>query len=98
MSVEPLTGDFLRTEPERNSGLFGATGVEAPVLFRRNDTYIALFGHTCCFCRAGAAVTQYLAPSPLGPFSQRGAVDSVGAQQTAVFEFASTDAAGGGFS
>jgi hypothetical protein len=91
MSVEPLMANYRSSDASRNSGVFGAAGCEAPALFRRNKTYVALFGRTCCFCRAGAPVVQYDAPSPLGPYTQRGAIDSVSAQQTAVFAYASAD-------
>ena len=95
MSVEPLAADYLSTVPANNSGFFGASGVEAPAMFRRGNRYYALFGHTCCFCKDGAPVVQYVASSPLGPFTQMGTVDSVSAQQTAVFEYATSDSSSG---
>jgi hypothetical protein len=66
--VERLTRDYLRATGETSSVL--ALGVEAPVLFRRNHLYYALFGPRCAFCPEGSEVLVYISISPLGPFKR----------------------------
>jgi hypothetical protein len=55
ISVEQLAPDFL-SSAKHNSGFFGATFVEAPVMFKRQGVYYAMFGHCCCFCAAGSDI------------------------------------------
>jgi len=70
MSVEQLTPDYLASMgASYNSGFFGAPGVEAPAMFKRNDIYYAVFGNTCCYCQQGAPVVTHTATSPLGPYT-----------------------------
>eukprot|EP00039_Didymoeca_costata_P030244 m.28605 g.28605 ORF g.28605 m.28605 type:complete len:471 (-) comp8015_c0_seq2:119-1531(-) len=76
MGIEKLTDDFLYSTGANASvmgGLFGETMfpeyfTEAPVLFERQGTYYALFGHCCCFCYQGSGVMVYTASSPAGPW------------------------------
>ncbi|HEX3986278.1 MAG TPA: family 43 glycosylhydrolase [Acidobacteriaceae bacterium] len=61
---------------------------EAPALFRRGDTYYALFDHTCCFCKAGSGARVLMASHPLGPWRPAANINAldgkpiVAAQQT----------------
>lgn len=66
--VERLTPDFLGATGETSSVL--AIGVEAPVLFRRNNLYYALFGPRCAFCPEGSEVQVLISTAPLGPFKR----------------------------
>jgi hypothetical protein len=67
--VEKLSPDFLSSAGAVSAVL--AEGCEAPVLFRRNDIYYALFDYCCCFCPAGSGARVYTAASPLGPFTEQ---------------------------
>jgi len=49
------TGPFPSPNPTRLQA-FPVDFVEAPVLFKRNNTYYALFGHCCCFCFQGSGM------------------------------------------
>jgi hypothetical protein len=69
ISVEKLTDDYLVSTQE-NSGILGA-GCEAPVLFKRQGTYYALFDNCCCFCPGGAGVRVYTASKPLSPYTTK---------------------------
>ena len=51
-----------------SSGVFGNVFVEAPAMFKRKNTYYALFGNCCCFCGHGSGIGVYTAPHPLGPW------------------------------
>ena len=55
--VEQLTADYL-TSTGKTSGVL-ARGSEAPVMFRRNGIYYALFDKCCCFCPGGSG-REYL--------------------------------------
>jgi hypothetical protein len=82
MSVEKLSADWLSSlaapnasspSPTSNSsGLFGDRDVEAPAIFRRGETYYALFGQCCCFCSQGSGITVQTASHPLGPWTSHG--------------------------
>ena len=74
MSIDRLTPDFL-SSTKVNSGFFGASGVEAPTLFKRGSTYYAIFGSCCCYCKAGSAVVAHTATSPMGPWTTLGPID-----------------------
>ncbi len=67
--VERLTPDYLGVTGETSSVL--AVGGEAPVLFRRNNLYYALFGALCAFCPEGSEVQVFVSSSPLGPFTTK---------------------------
>jgi hypothetical protein len=72
MSVEKLSDDFLTTMGTKyNSGFFGASFVEAPMIFKRYGIYYAVFGSCCCYCRSGSPVTVHTALHPLGPWTVR---------------------------
>eukprot|EP00730_Choanoeca_flexa_P015117 TRINITY_DN6860_c0_g1_i1.p1 TRINITY_DN6860_c0_g1~~TRINITY_DN6860_c0_g1_i1.p1 ORF type:complete len:362 (+),score=60.38 TRINITY_DN6860_c0_g1_i1:2-1087(+) len=68
ISVEQLAPDML-SSTRNNSGFFGATFVEAPVMFKRQGVYYAMFGHCCCFCAEGSDIGVYTASSPMGPWT-----------------------------
>ena len=67
--VERLKPDYLGSNGETSSIL--AKGVEAPVLFRRNNLYYALCGPLCPDCPEGSQVLVLTSISPLGPFTAR---------------------------
>ena len=75
MSIEKLTPDFLSSTGQNAtiSGIFNNTVfpeyfVEAPAVFKRGDTWYALYGHCCCFCYQGSGVLVYTAKDPMGPW------------------------------
>jgi hypothetical protein len=39
------------------------------MIFSRNDTWFALFGHCCCFCYQGSGLFVHTASSPMGPWT-----------------------------
>lgn len=87
--IEKLTADYCDSTGEV-SGILD-TGCEAPSLFRRGDTYYALFDSCCCFCERGSGARVYTAPKPLGPYRLRGNINrdakgrpTIAAQQTYV--------------
>jgi hypothetical protein len=67
--VERLTPDYLGATGQTSSVL--AVGGEAPVLFRRNNLYYALFGARCAFCPEGSEAQVFTSNSPLGPFTTK---------------------------
>ena len=104
MSIERLAPDFLTslgaTDPTQSSGIFGDSNVEAPAIFKRGETYYAVFGSCCCYCGSGSVVTVYTSSAVLGPYTKRNAlaapegagVQNFGSQQTDIFAY--TDSAG----
>ncbi|MGB7136314.1 MAG: family 43 glycosylhydrolase [Acidobacteriaceae bacterium] len=88
--IERLTPDFLSVTGQVSPIL--ARQCEAPALFRRGDTYYALFDHTCCFCKQGSGARVLVASHPLGPWRQIANINEssgrpiVDAQQTFVAE------------
>lgn len=89
ISIERLSDDYL-SSTQQNSGVL-ATGCEAPSLFKRGDTYYALFDSCCCFGPAGTGARVYTASSPLGTYTYRnninrdaGGTPIIAAQQTYV--------------
>jgi len=73
--VEKLTPDYLASAGEA-SGVLGQN-CEAPAMFRRNQTYYALFDNCCCFCQQGSGARVYTSTSPLGPFTPRGNLNRI---------------------
>jgi hypothetical protein len=69
LQVEQLTPDFLDSTGKSSNIM--AKGVEAPVLFRRNDIYYVLCGPLCPDCPEGSEVPVFTSLSPLGPFSTK---------------------------
>jgi hypothetical protein len=65
--VERLTPDYLGPSGEISDVV--ATGLEAPLLFRRNNLYYTIGGELCADCPAGAEAHVSISTSPLGPFS-----------------------------
>lgn len=67
--------------------------VEAPVLFKHNHTYYALFGSSCCACTGGANILVYTSTAAMGPYKRQGDIGtnkdgwtfSTKSQQSAVF-------------
>lgn len=85
MSIEQLTPDYLGTlGAAASSGIFGNSGVEAPMMFKRNGIYYAVFGSCCCYCGSGNPVTVHTATSPLGPYTQRNTFPDLHSQSTAI--------------
>lgn len=85
VSIERLSPDYLSSlGSAASSGFIGSGGTEAPTMFRRNGTYYALLGQTCCFCAEGGPVTYYTSRNPLGPYVKRERISSLPAQQTQV--------------
>lgn len=73
VSIERLTDDYHDSLGNTTSpGLLSPSGNEAPILFERHGAYYLLYGHTCCFCTAGAGSRVLTAPSPLGPWRDTG--------------------------
>lgn len=67
--IQQLDKDGLSAIPGAVSPPFPPHPCEAPLLFRRHDTYYALFGHNCPCCPEGSELFVYTAPHPLGPWS-----------------------------
>lgn len=99
MSVERLTPNFYESlGAAASSGAFGASNVEAPMLFKNaaDGLYHAVFGQCCCNDASGtAALIDYVATAPLGPYAPTGIVGSqasLPAQSTDVVKY--VDASG----
>lgn len=82
-SIEELTPDFYdstgrtaQCTPE-GAAMFAEYFTEAPVMFKRNGTYYALFGHCCCFCYQGSGAYVHTAPTPLGPWKVQSGDDII---------------------
>jgi len=92
MSVEKLAPDFTTTLGlAANSGFFGASFVEAPAMFKANNTYYAVFGQCCCYCQSGSPVYVHSASSPLGPYTTLNSLgSSIPAQQTDIISYYSS--------
>lgn len=73
--VEKLAPDFLASTGE--SGDVLGQNCEAPAVFRREQTYYALFDNCCCFCQQGSGARVYTSSSPLGPFIKRDNINRV---------------------
>ena len=67
--ILPFASLFVRS-------FFGDSGVEAPVLFKRGDTYHAIFGACCCYCKSGKPVVAHTAASIMGPWTTLGPIDT----------------------
>eukprot|EP01120_Amphizonella_sp_Union-15-10_P005527 TRINITY_DN1640_c0_g2_i1.p1 TRINITY_DN1640_c0_g2~~TRINITY_DN1640_c0_g2_i1.p1 ORF type:complete len:372 (-),score=59.67 TRINITY_DN1640_c0_g2_i1:190-1305(-) len=65
--IEELTQDLLHSTG-RMSKIFPEYFVEAPVMFKRNGIYYAIFGHCCCYCEQGSGLFVHTSSSPLGPY------------------------------
>ena len=90
MSIERLSENYTTSlGASASSGLFGDTGVEAPMMFKRGSTYYAVFGSCCCYCGAGSQVSVYTAQQPLGPYSKQagGPLPNLFSQSTDIFSY-----------
>jgi len=67
--VERLTPDFL--DSTGDTGNVMAKGCEAPVLFRRYNTYYALCGPVCADCGHGSEVQVFTSATPLGKYTTK---------------------------
>jgi sucrose-6-phosphate hydrolase SacC (GH32 family) len=79
IAIEQLAPDYLSSLGRSNaarfsSAVFGAHATEAPVLFKKDETYYALFDHTCCVCSYGSGVGVWTSKSAIGNYSYRGQV------------------------
>ena len=71
--VERLTPDYHDSlGAGASSGQISPVNNEAPILFERRGWYYLLYGHTCCFCEAGSGAQVWVAPHPLGPWTDTG--------------------------
>ena len=71
--VERLSPDYHDSYgAEWSSGQISPVNNEAPILFSRQGWYFLLYGHTCCFCEAGSGAQAWVAPHPLGPWTDTG--------------------------
>jgi beta-xylosidase len=70
MNLEKLTPDFYHIV-NNTLYVFPETFIEAPVLFKTNGTYYALYDWCCCFCMQGSGILVYRADSPMGPYTQQ---------------------------
>ena len=71
--VERLTPDYHDSYGAQwSSGQISPINNEAPILFFRAGWYYLLYGHTCCFCQAGSGAQAWVAPHPLGPWTDTG--------------------------
>jgi hypothetical protein len=76
MGIEQLTSNYLYSTGKQaivnpgapNPYLFALPFVEAPVMFKRNGTYYALFSHCCCYCYQGSGIVVHVASHPMGPW------------------------------
>jgi hypothetical protein len=64
--ISRLTRDYLNVTGESSDVV--ATGAEAPLLFRKKNTYYAIVGELCVFCCEGAEAHVLASSSPMGPF------------------------------
>jgi len=72
LSIEQLSPDYL-SSTQKSSGLISPSNHEAPVLFKRLDTWYLMYGHTCCFCRQGSSLSVHTsAATPIGPWNDTG--------------------------
>ena len=74
LRVEKLTADFTDANGQGSSDFIGY-GVEAPLLFRRDDLYYILAGTLCNDCPQGSEVGVEISSSPLGPYSFGGQIN-----------------------
>lgn len=70
MSIERLTPDFYYSTGQ--SYMFDEYFVEAPVFFKRNRLYYAIFGWCCCYCMQGSGAIVHSAVHPMGPYMPTG--------------------------
>jgi hypothetical protein len=96
MSIERLAPDYYTSlGPNASSGIIGSSFVEAPMIFKRSGVYHAVFGQCCCNDASGtAALTDYTADSPLGPWVSAGVVGtqaSLPAQSTDIVQYVGGD-------
>ncbi len=40
------------------------------------NTFAAVFGQCCCYCKSGSSVSVYTAPGPLGPWTKQNQIGS----------------------
>lgn len=92
MSIERLSPDYTSSTLV-SSGIFGASFVEAPALFKRGSVYYAVFGSCCCYCGAGSPVSVYTASHVLGPYTRQGTLGELHSQQTDIFAYVDSSGA-----
>ena len=73
ISIERLDSDFCTSTHEGSP--FLSDGSEACSLFRRGETYYALFDACCCFCPRGSGAKVFTADTPFGPYAFRGNIN-----------------------
>jgi len=89
MSIEQLSDDYTYTLGSAySSGFFGASFVEAPTMFKRDNLYYASFGSCCCYCKSGSAPGVYTSSKPLGPYTTQTSLgNAMSSQQTNVLPY-----------
>ncbi len=89
MSIEKMTPDFKGTlGASASSGIFGLTFSEAPMIFKRQGIYYAVFGHCCCYCESGSEVTVFTSTTgALGPYTQQTSLGQLHSQSTDIFRY-----------
>ncbi len=71
--VERLTPDYLDSSGQ--GGEFVGYGLEAPLLFRRNNLYYVLCASLCADCPQGSESAVEVSGSPLGPYAYAGNIN-----------------------
>ena len=71
--VERLTADF--TDTSGHGSDFIGFGIEAPLMFRRDNLYYVLAGTLCASCPQGSEVGVEISSSPLGPYAFGGEIN-----------------------
>lgn len=84
MVIERLFPNMLDSTGE--CFIFPEYFIEAPMLFKRNGIYYALFDHCCCYCYQGSGVIVHTAPSPLGPWTAQSDVACIPTNASSVVE------------
>lgn len=73
LRIEKLTADFTDSTSQ-GSDIVGY-GVEAPLLFRRDDRYYVLAATLCNDCPEGSEVGVEISSAPLGPYAYAGEIN-----------------------
>ncbi len=73
LRIERLTTNYLDSSGEASD--FLGYGVEAPVLFRRNDFYYLFCSTLCADCPQGSQVSVDISYSPMGPYHLSGEIN-----------------------
>ena len=89
LRIEQLKPDYFDTSGVRSD--FVGYDEEAPVLFRRKNSYYFLSGPLCADCPEGSDVFVEIAPSPFGPYHLAGNINHNSATSGATKGFLISD-------